>query len=235
MQSSARITCPTLKRTFVRVVIENPFSKNSMEKKVASCVEKHLDTLAKKRAQAIIIDDYGNQIDDKWVKEIEYFFATIVFPILSESEKKSLIKHADYIIRVIIDKKVKRAQTAHNKSLKYNGLMSGSDFEYFCANEINKKGWDARVTRGGGDQGIDIIAEKNDFKLVIQCKKYNNPVGNKAVQEISAGRQHEMADAACVVTNSTFTKSAKELASTNDVHLLHYTQLQDIDRIFQTS
>lgn len=81
-------------------------------------------------------------------------------------------------------------------------------------------------TPASGDQGIDVIASYGNVKAVFQCKKYAQPVGNGAVQEIVAGKQFERADIAAVVSNATFTTSAKQLASTTGVHLLHYSELQ---------
>ncbi len=63
------------------------------------------------------------------------------------------------------------------------------------------------------------------MKAVFQCKKYAQPVGNGAVQEIAAGKQHEQADIAAVVSNATYTPSAKQLAGTTGVYLLHYSEL----------
>jgi restriction system protein len=83
------------------------------------------------------------------------------------------------------------------------------------------------VTQATGDQGVDVIAMKNGMRVVLQCKKYSSPVGNKAVQEIVAGKIHEQAHHAAVVTNNTFTSSALQLASTNGVKLLHVTELSD--------
>jgi hypothetical protein len=111
--------------------------------------------------------------------------------------------------------------------------MSSDEFEEFCAGELRQVGWNAHVTLKSRDQGIDVIADKNGVRIVIQCKKYRSPVGNKAVQEIAAGRAHEMAHYAVVVTNNSFTPSAKQLALTNKVHLLHYRDLHNVDAVLQ--
>jgi HJR/Mrr/RecB family endonuclease len=42
-----------------------------------------------------------------------------------------------------------------------------------------------------------------------------------------------MADYAIVVTNNSFTPSAKQLALTNNVHLLHYRDLHNVDAVLQ--
>lgn len=80
-----------------------------------------------------------------------------------------------------------------------------------------------------GDQGIDVIAEKSGTKVVIQCKLYSSNVGNSAVQEIIAGQIFENADFAAVVSNVDFTKSARQLASSSRVFLIHHEQLGELE------
>lgn len=68
--------------------------------------------------------------------------------------------------------------------------------------------------------GADVIAYKDNVKYVIQVKFYNNPVSNKAVQEVVGAIGMYKADKGIVVTNSTFTSSAIELAKANDIELV---------------
>lgn len=103
------------------------------------------------------------------------------------------------------------------------------EFEHSCAEALKELGFEARATKGSGDQGVDVIAEKKGFKVAIQCKLYSNPVGNKAVQEVIAGKQFYNADIGAVVTNASFTPSAKQLASTCDILLLNIVELHKLD------
>lgn len=93
-------------------------------------------------------------------------------------------------------------------------------------------GWVAHTTKGSGDQGIDVLAERNGIRVVLQCKRYNNSVGNKAVQEAFAAKTFANAQYAAVVTNSTFTPSARALSESTGVLLLHFTDLARPNRLF---
>ena len=63
-------------------------------------------------------------------------------------------------------------------------LMEGHEFEYYCAELLKKCGFQGvEVTKGSGDYGVDILAEKEGVTYAIQCKCYTAPVGVKAVQE----------------------------------------------------
>lgn len=98
--------------------------------------------------------------------------------------------------------------------------MEGHDFEYWCADLLRRKGFtNVSVTKGSGDMGVDIVAYNNGKKYAIQCKRYNSPLGNKPIQEVVAGKTIYKAQAALVITNNYFTKSATALAKVNNVFL----------------
>ena len=104
-------------------------------------------------------------------------------------------------------------------SLATIDLMSGEQFEHFVTYLFNNLGYQATNTKLSGDQGIDVIATKGKTKIAIQVKCYSKPVGNHAIMEAVAGAKYYNADKIMVVTNSTFTRSARELAKSNNVIL----------------
>ena len=92
-------------------------------------------------------------------------------------------------------------------------LMEGHDFERYCAALLRQHGFqEVEVTRGSGDYGIDILAEKDGVTYAIQCKCYASPVGVKAVQEAYAGRDYYDRMVGAVLTNQYFTQPAVEAA-----------------------
>lgn len=91
--------------------------------------------------------------------------------------------------------------------------MEGHDFEYFCADLLKHRGFvEVEVTKGSGDYGIDILAEKDGVTYGIQCKCYQDPVGVKAVQEAFAGKEYYDRMVGAVMTNQYFTAPAVEAA-----------------------
>ena len=91
--------------------------------------------------------------------------------------------------------------------------MEGHDFEYYCADILKERGFlEVEVTRGSGDFGADILAEKDGVTYAIQCKCYDKPIGVKAVQEVYAGRDYYDRMVGVVMTNQYFTQPAVELA-----------------------
>ncbi len=91
--------------------------------------------------------------------------------------------------------------------------MEGHEFEFFCADLLRDRGFvEVEVTRGSGDYGIDILAEKDGVTYAIQCKRYGTPVGVKAIQEAYAGRDYYDRMVGAVMTNQYFTSPAVEAA-----------------------
>lgn len=92
-------------------------------------------------------------------------------------------------------------------------LMEGHEFEYYCADLLRRAGFlEVEVTRGSGDYGVDILAERDGVTYAVQCKRYDGPVGVKAVQEAYAGRDYYDRMVGAVMTNQYFTRPAVEVA-----------------------
>ena len=89
--------------------------------------------------------------------------------------------------------------------------MEGREFEKFCAQLLERKGFiDVNITKASGDFGVDILAEKEGVTYAIQCKRYADPVGVKAIQEAYSGREYYDRMVGAVLTNQYFTAPAVE-------------------------
>ena len=80
-----------------------------------------------------------------------------------------------------------------------------------------------------------MIAERDGRRVVIQCKLYQSPVGNKAVQEAYAAMTHYSADGAAVITSSGFTPAARRLSATTGVVLLLHSEVDRFDELLAAS
>lgn len=98
--------------------------------------------------------------------------------------------------------------------------MTGEEFEDFCVSLLKANGfYNVSKTKSSGDHGIDVLATKNGKRYAIQCKRYSNNIGNKAVQEAYSGKDIYGADIAVVMTNQYFTRQAANDASALNVQL----------------
>lgn len=191
-----------------------------------------MPALVRRRAQLFSYDAYGKPLSERWSKELAYFAQTQIQPNLNDREFAAFLADLQTTLRTI-DLMVEHASKEQPALLSFADDMTPNQFESFCAAELRQAGWHARVTLQSRDQGVDVVAEKNGIRVVIQSKLYKRPVGNKAVQEIAAGRAHEQADYGIVVTNHRYTQDAEQLASTNGVLLLHYSDLMHLDSILR--
>lgn len=92
-------------------------------------------------------------------------------------------------------------------------LMTGHEFEHWCAGLLLKTGFQtAEVTQASGDDGVDIIAEKDGVRYAIQCKCYSSDQGNKPVQEVHTGKSVYHCHVGAVMTNRHFTAGGKRAA-----------------------
>ena len=210
--------------------IRRAAARRSLLQKVQAIIEQQISPLVRRRAQLVWPDAYGKPQVEKWEKETDYFITQHIEPSLTPNECRALDRERTVIANLIMVRV--EAATQNQPALwTFSDDMTPAGFENFCADQLRRAGWNARVTMQGRDQGVDVVAEKDDVRVVIQCKLYARPVGNKSVQEAAAAKAHEQASYGIVVTNNRYTTAAEQLASTNGILLLHYSQLQNLDNL----
>ena len=112
--------------------------------------------------------------------------------------------------------------------------MNGLEFEALLAEYFKQGGYHVILTPPSNDYGADLVLGLNGESIAVQAKRYTgHKVGNKAVQEIVAAMPYYNATKGMVVTNSYFTKSAKELAKVNNVILWDRNKLKEIFQIVE--
>ena len=181
----------------------------------------HARILALRRRQECFVDAYGNEIRDGWQRERAYFAERTILPKLAarglDPECEARWTEILAVVETVAAKVVLPDE--------FEAPEDGIAYERFCASRLREGGWQARPTQASGDQGADIVAERDGLRLVVQCKRYGKPVGNAAVQEVAAAARYWSGDFAAVVSNAGFTPAARKLAAAADVVLLHHDDL----------
>jgi restriction endonuclease Mrr len=114
-------------------------------------------------------------------------------------------------------------------------------FEQFVADVWQEcQGWSTEVMDQGPDRGLDVIGEPpgGGEKTAVQCKRYasGNKVTSSDVQQYAALRQQwEDVTGVTVVTTSSFTSNAEELADTLDVKCIDGERLVEIVRHYDAT
>ena len=86
---------------------------------------------------------------------------------------------------------------------------------------MQNAGWTTEPAPTETGRAIDILAERDGRKLLLQCKGDGAPVGVEAVQRAFALMGQLRADIGAIVTHAPFTRAAQQMASANGVHALH--------------
>ena len=127
------------------------------------------------------------------------------------------------ILRRFIDKRERdfTLKSVHGGAAGRFNDLDGDKFEALIKRLYEGAGYTAQLTGRTGDQGGDLVVVRDDAKKVIQAKlRRNMTVGNDAVQQVVAAKGVYNCPAAVVITNSTFTPEAEELARVHGVELV---------------
>lgn len=212
-----------------RIREENAADYQTALNMVSENVQEHLQTLVQKYRVLIRTGDYGETVDDDWQKEVQTFLKATtdrkVFSLMHANEKnalKQLGAHVDQLVRKRLDSIPEITDDAAISNL------SGIEYEGHCARVLESNHWEVSRTPPTGDNGVDLVATKAGRKVVFQCKKYNSPVGNKAIQEVYSGKDFFNASEAVVVSNAQFTEAAQQAANKLSVRLIHHSQLSEL-------
>ncbi len=184
-------------------------------------IEEHRHALRRNLDRALIINDYGAITQDNRNEVIKEFMGSVGLDC-------NLI--GSWRAREIIFEQLAVWEERDRESGFDPATIptDGHEFEHWVAENLNQFGWDAKATSGSGDQGIDVIATKDGKTVGLQCKLFSSPVGNKAVQEAHAGKAFHQMDVVGVISNASYTKSAKALATDTGVKLLSHHDIPNL-------
>ncbi|HEY5239371.1 MAG TPA: restriction endonuclease [Rhizomicrobium sp.] len=197
--------------------------------KIEKIVAKHLFVLARKRTQLLTKDDYGKYRKKGWEKELSNFLSDVLIPEMPWwhplRQKAPSNRHLMKAAKIVDGLVAEQCERLKAELVSEDVPIDGVAYELFCQRALEANGWKVQGTKKSGDQGVDLMGQYGNCVVAFQCKRYSQPVGNKAVQEVTAGRKFYQAHMAAIVTNASYTEAAQSLAIANDVLLLHHSDL----------
>jgi HJR/Mrr/RecB family endonuclease len=100
--------------------------------------------------------------------------------------------------------------------------MQPSEFEDYIADLFKKLGYKTEVTGGSHDQGVDVIAKKDNIEHYIQCKKFiTSIVSVGAVRDFyGATADHLARGKGYFITTNKFTLDAEKFADDKPIELI---------------
>lgn len=130
----------------------------------------------------------------------------------------------------------KRRPTVSTPTISALYALSPGAFERYVAGLFRLKGYRVDVRGGTGDHGVDLaIAGPSGKRAVVQCKRYQNSVGEEQVRELYGTLIHEKAAHAFLVTTADISNSAREWAAGKPITLIDGETLVRIALALQES
>lgn len=153
-------------------------------------------------------------------KTTKYIFKIVIFPI-------TMLFCIYKLIINFVDKKI-TSNYLRQLDIDKIDCLDGIEFEEFLYYSFKSLGIKVTKTKSSRDYGADLLIKFKNQTIVIQTKLYfKHSVGNSAIQEIATARNYYNADSGLVITNSFFTKSACNLAESNNITLIDRNRLSD--------
>lgn len=110
--------------------------------------------------------------------------------------------------------------------------LNGYEFEDCISSLLKDKGFHVVQTDYSNDGGIDVIATwDGDFfkgKYIIQCKNWNNNVGQPFIRDLYGVVMSERANKGILITTSDFTQQAYDFADGKNLELINGIKLKSI-------
>lgn len=102
-----------------------------------------------------------------------------------------------------------RKSRAAGKRLDELKAMTPVEFEEWVAARFKDLGYKVKTTALSGDHGVDLVAHRENEKVVVQCKRYRDyTIGEPVMRDLYGTMQHESATRAYLVTTSFLTPAA---------------------------
>lgn len=216
-------------------------------------LDKYLKVLAQKNNQLIYKDEYDDWIFDKWWKERNKFINnkmlahkyklsreaknlyltlnTISWSTWDDDDDMAMMEDIvdkyvyEYIENIPVDEDINASSIDSQESFLNDPIL----FEKYVAGVFESYGWTISTAKKTREQAAYIVATNEiGLTMIVLCKSNSDSVENKSVKEVYLAKSQYNGHIGMIITNSSFTESAIQLAESLDVYLLHYEDLTKI-------
>ena len=113
-----------------------------------------------------------------------------------------------------------------NKNAEWWMSLSPWNFEKEIAELFREQGYNAKITRGSGDGGVDLFLTKDSINIIVQCKQYTNPVPPEPIRALWGIKDDFGADKVFLIATNGITAGGEKFIQ-NKPEFVVYT-LDDI-------
>jgi HJR/Mrr/RecB family endonuclease len=219
-------------------VLEYEYSKNITNKKIERILNAFelplkTDALGNYTFEHVSKKNWDFDVKQKFVdsfNDVLTYFYELSYILIMSKQPSILLKELDELsTKSKVDEFEKSLFSDEESSINQDILsMNGIEFENFLSKLFEKMGYGVQTTAVTGDQGADLILDKNGEKTIVQAKRWSQKVSNDAVQEAYSAIPHYKAQKGMVVTTNEFQPSAIELAKSTGILLIDIHKLEKL-------
>ena len=112
----------------------------------------------------------------------------------------------------------------------YWNSLDGHSFERAVAALYRSLGFDAVVSKEGGDGGVDILLKKDDDDIVVQCKAHSKAVTPTVARDLYGTMVGNNYSKGIIVSKNGFTKGVYEFVKGKNIELVDLDMLLRIQQ-----
>lgn len=97
------------------------------------------------------------------------------------------------------------------------------------AKMFSKMGYSVAITKGSGDEGIDLyMKNKKGERVGVQCKKWKGIIGQSIIRDFYGSLMHAHLKKGFIVTTGRFSKAANAFTRGKSITLIDGNKLREI-------
>jgi len=178
------------------------------------------------------IENYGERVFEKMrITGLNNYIAKnkITMPNGEETQKDIkpiLLKHLQQKYKELTLKTYENRLLMKQKiTITQLDMMTGAEFQDALAKIFQNQGYKITRTPLSNDYGADLILEKFGKKIVVQAKRYEKTVPNRAIQEAHTAKDYFTCDEAWIITQSKLSKNSISMANKLNVKIIDREKL----------
>jgi len=129
-----------------------------------------------------------------------------------------------------------REKQSFRSSLTHLKKMNPYDFEEYVGNIYENLGFAIKQTPKSGDEGVDLVLEKQNQYHIVQCKRYDGTVSSSEIRAFLGTLTYHKIEAGKFVTTGRFSSPCYEFERKYNIELVEGNDLMKMARkVLKTS
>lgn len=151
-----------------------------------------------------------------------------IIGLLASKNYKSALHHHNQALEKLKRERLVKEREEKRRNYDYWSNLDPYEFEKEVAVLFEKHGFQANVTKGSGDGGIDVLLMRSSSRYIVQCKRYATKVGPAAVRDLYGTMVSGNFDGGFLVCPSGFSKKAFEFARNKKIQFIGLKRIMEL-------